>query len=141
MKTARPDSIRLWTRTRAAVNLPPPPFGIPSWSEGETAAVAVWLEVATNAEDGDLASMAAQIPRAETLVANTTVVVLPTAIRPDRGWLRVFGQRTLRVRNVPRALRCTALLVRGYVDIAAEAAGHRGEPLVWGRAPEFPPLV
>jgi hypothetical protein len=139
LKIARPESIRLLTRARAAVTLPLPPFGIPSWSDEPTAAVAVWLEVATNAEGGDLASMAAQIPRAETLRANTTVVVLPTAIRPDRGWLRVFGERALLLRNVPRALRCTALLVRGYVDIEAEpeAAGHRGEPLVWGRAPEL----
>jgi hypothetical protein len=136
VKIERPSSIRLLARARSATP-PRPPFGIESWSD-EATVVAVWLEAA-NAQGGDLASIAQQIPRAETLVVNTTVVVLPTAIRRGRGWLRVFGERALWVRNVPRALRCTALLVRGYVDIEAEAAGQRGEPLVWGRAPELPP--
>lgn len=44
--------------------------------------------------------------------------------------LAVFG----RTKTVPRALRCSALLARGYVDVgAAEDDAH--VDLAWGRVP------
>jgi len=67
-----------------------------------------------------------QIPSAQTLPRGTRVVVAPTAMRRG-GVLR----RLLRQGSVPvsRAVRCTALLVRGYVDIGAD------DGAAWGITP------
>jgi hypothetical protein len=89
-------------------------------SAGET------LTVRIEASDTDLqepSAVAGQIPPAITLAPGTRVVVLATAKR-DRGLLRrLLGPRSV---PVPRASLCTALLVLGYVEISADAAGARG---------------
>jgi hypothetical protein len=91
----------------------------------EPDAIAVHLD-ATGADLSDPTAVARQIPLASDLAARTRVSVLPTASR-RRG---VLG-RLLSAREIPvgRAARCTALLLRGYVDIGAD------ETSAWGFAP------
>ena len=80
---------------------------------------------ATDADMEDPAQVAAQLPAANTLDAGAAVLVEPGAVQ-KRGLLRrVLGDRRV---PVSKAVRCTALLARGYVDIAAEG------DVVWGRA-------
>lgn len=126
MNSPRPTALRLHTRAgdvrRATI-----PFGLNEWSDGASD-VAVLLETATEDSAG-LPEIAAQIPDAATLPTEATVVVLGGAVRSTTSWRRWLGDRTVRV---PRALRCTALLVRGYVDIGA-TAGDGGDDLAWGR--------
>jgi endonuclease V-like protein UPF0215 family len=68
-----------------------------------------------------------------------TLVLLPgqSASRSlARSVLAVFG----RTKTVPRALRCSALLARGYVDIGAAEDDARVD-LAWGRAPHAAPTA
>jgi hypothetical protein len=81
---------------------------------------------ASNADVESVAAMALQIPLAGTLAARTPVVVLGAAVRRGGLLRRWLGDKSV---PVPRAVRCTALLVRGYVDIGAD--GSRA----WGYAP------
>jgi hypothetical protein len=128
VKAPRPNAIRLYTFVRD-VKAPRPPFGLAHWSD-DARALAVWLE-AGKAED--LAAIAAQIPQADTLAANVPVAILGTAVRRRGAWGRVFGLGTV---IVSTPVRCTALLVRGYVDIGAEPTLHHGTWVVWGWSPE-----
>jgi hypothetical protein len=99
-----------------------------AWSDAATD-VAVLLE--TVADDcGSLAEIVAQLPEVSSLPERATVVVLGEAKRGARSWPRWLGSRAV---AVPRSLRCTALLVRGYVDIGA-AVWDGKDDLVWGRA-------
>jgi hypothetical protein len=79
---------------------------------------------ASDAEVDDAHALAGQIPLASTLEPRTRVSVLATGVR-KRGVLgRFLGDRKV---DVPRATRCTALLVRGYLDVGAndkEAWGY-----------------
>ena len=127
MKAPSPAALRLHTLVRDAKRTTVP-FGLSGWNENATD-IAVLLQPPT--DDGrSLAQIAAQLPDATTLPTDATVVVLARAVRNATSWRRWLGQRVV---PVPRALRCSALLVRGYVDIGA-AIGQRGEDLVWGRA-------
>lgn len=102
------------------------PFGLNRWSD-DAPDVAVLLE--TGADDWkNLDQIVSQLPEAASLPAHATLVVLGTAVRNAGSWRRWLGDRSV---PVPRALRCTALLVRGYVDIGA-TIGERREDLVWG---------
>jgi len=91
----------------------------------EGAAVEVRLD-ASGADLEEPAAVARQIPRASTLAPGTRVFVLATA-KDDAGVLR----RLLGPRRAPvlRSTLCTALLVRGYVDLGA------GKDGAWGKAP------
>ena len=81
---------------------------------------------ATDADVDDPAAMAVQLPDPGTLAAGTAVVVEATALQ-RRGLLRrVLGDRRV---PVACAIRCTALLARGYVGIAAD------DDAAWGFAP------
>jgi hypothetical protein len=73
---------------------------------------------ATDADPEDVSAIARQIPDAVSLGPRTRVTVLRTATRRG-GLLRRFLGDT-RV-PVSRAVRCTALLVRGYVDVGADS--------------------
>jgi hypothetical protein len=89
-------------------------------SEGEP------LTVRLNASDADLdepSAVARQIPAASTLAPGTRLVVLATAKRDGGVLRRLLGPRSV---PVPRASLCTALLVLGYVEIAAGEEGARG---------------
>ena len=74
----------------------------------------------TGIEADDVAALAAQIPHATTLSPRTAVTVPAVARRKRRFLRRILGDRKV---HLSRATRCTALLVRGYVDIAADDAG------------------
>ena len=93
-------------------------------SEGEAATVT--LDV-TDVDPGDASALARQIPEASTLAPRTKVTVLATATRRGGLLRRLLGDARV---PVTRATRCTALLVRGYVDIGADAGR------AWGVTPD-----
>ena len=99
----------------AAVRSPGPPAD----------AVAVRLD-ATDADPTDVRALAPQIPHATTLRPGSAVRV-PGVATKRRALGRWLGDGHTKV---PRAARCTALLVRGYVGIVA--AGDDA----WGFVPE-----
>jgi hypothetical protein len=73
------------------------------------------------------------LPDPAELPPGTMVVVLgeiAAARSLARSVLAVFG----RVRSVSRALRCTALVARGYVDVGAGEDETRAD-LAWGFVP------
>jgi hypothetical protein len=120
-------ALRLHTRVRDPARARVP-FGLKAWTDAAED-IAVLLEAAT-ADCGSLTQIIEQIPEVSSLPQSATVVVLGEAMRRAGSWRRWLGSRTV---LVPRSLRCTALLVRGYVDIAA-ATWNGKEDLVWGRA-------
>jgi hypothetical protein len=123
----RPSALRLVTRAPGG-KPPKPPFGIGAWS-ATAVDVAVLLH-APHGGDRAIASVAEQVPRASTLPSGASVFVLGGAASDRRLW-RLLGRRF----PVTRASRCTALLVRGYVDIGAGVDEVSGDDLAWGSAP------
>jgi hypothetical protein len=121
----RPTALRLCTRARDA-RAPAPPLGLQAWSD-DAVAVAVLLDAA-GIDTDDPADVAGQIPHASELPPATPVFVLGGAVR-GRGVLRRLGVWTV---PVPRAARCTALLVRGYVSVGAGVDVASGADLSWG---------
>jgi hypothetical protein len=123
----RPTEIRLVTR--AARGKPPkPPFGIAGWTAGAVD-VAVLLDAPP--ENGRaITSIAEQVPLASSLPSGTAVFVLGAAPSAHGLW-RLFG----RTAPVARTVRCTALLVRGYVEIGAGIDEASGADVAWGSAP------
>jgi len=96
-----------------------------AWVDAETAeAVAVQLP-----EDGPAAEAAAHVPEASSLPPGTWVIVLPEPTR-SKGLLSAFGRKP-----IARATRAGALLLRGYVDIGADAETKSRMDLVYGRVP------
>jgi hypothetical protein len=89
---------------------------------------------------GPVAVIVAQLPDPANLPTGALVVVRESA-RPPRGFRRLArGIRSL-WRKAPKAhpaVRCTALLARGYREIAARIDARTGEYLVWGLAPTSP---
>jgi len=83
---------------------------------------------------GSIAALAAQLPDPQDLAAGALVVVHETGRRP-RGLRRVLALWT-RKRRAHVAVRCSALLARGYLDIGAALDPRSGERLTWGFAPE-----
>jgi hypothetical protein len=69
-------------------------------------------------EGEDIAQVAAQIPRAETLEPGERVVVRPKA-------RSILGKLLARPK-APLAVLGSALLARGYIDLLAEAAPNVG---------------
>jgi hypothetical protein len=86
---------------------------------------------------GPVSAILAQLPDPGRLAAGALIVVRH-AEKPARGFRRaLFYVRSL-WRKAPRAhaaVRCTALLARGYRDISAAVDPRTGEELVWGFAP------
>lgn len=123
----RPTEIRL--SARGARGKPPkPPFGIAGWN-AEAVDVAVLLD-APPENHRAIASVAEQLPLASSLPSGTAVFVLGAAPSAHAIW-RLLG----RTAPVARAVRCTALLVKGYVEIGAGVDEASGSDLVWGSAP------
>lgn len=86
----------------------------------------------TEAEDAT--TIARALPEPGDLAAGALVVVLPdVAEAPSltRRVLSVLG----RTRAVPRVLRCTALVARGFVEVGGGIDPTSGADLAWGRAP------
>ncbi len=125
-----PTALRLVRREGRRATLRTP-FGLASF-DSEGVAIAVALDVAAGSEIGELPSAASQIPHASTVAAGTLVVVLGDADRDDGLFARLFsGGRTA----LPRAVRASALLARGYVAIGAGVDPASGLDLAWGFAP------
>jgi hypothetical protein len=126
-----PTSLRLVRRDGRHRSLRVP-FGLSSFSDSDVGnAVAVALDVAAGKELDELAQAAAQIPPASTFDDGTLVIVLGDA-DSDHGLLeRLFqgGRKT-----IPRAVRASALLARGYIRIAAGVDPLSGLDLTWGFA-------
>ena len=76
-----------------------------------------------------IADVISQLPEIGDMKPGAQVVILPRII-PSAG---LFARLFSRNKSVPRALRCSALLARGFVDIAA--AGEGDDDLAWGFAP------
>ena len=75
-----------------------------------------------------IAEVISQLPEIARMKPGQQVVIL--AGTPPTGiFARVFGRK----KGVPRAVRCSALLARGFVDIAASGEGD--DDLVSGFAP------
>jgi hypothetical protein len=127
MTPPRPAAIRLTTQAQGAP-LPSPPAGVPGWTS-DAAAVAVLLD-ATEADVRDVATVASQLPDPSSVEPGAPVFVFASAVRVPLGWRRLLGARRV---PVPLAVRCGALLVRGYVEIGTSPAGP-GE-VTWGHAP------
>jgi hypothetical protein len=117
----QPTAIRLVTSARVA-KAPSAPFGLSAWSP-EASARAVLLD-ASLFDLTDVGGVAAQIPLATSLPRRTLVAVLDFAQGPERSWRLPLAPRRV---HVPLAIRCSALLVRGYVDIAS----HRDLGWAW----------
>jgi hypothetical protein len=118
----QPASIALYGRTAPARI----PFGHGAWSNDEPAqAVVVALEPSE-----DIAVLAAQLPDPASLAPRTLLVVL--AGEPPRG---LIGRLFARSATISRRARAAALLVRGYVEIAAGNDAARDLDLVWGYTP------
>lgn len=78
---------------------------------------------ATEVDPEDFAALATQLPLASTLPPRTVVAVPAVAVRRRRFLRGVLGDRKV---TVSRAARCTALLLRGYVDV------HADDGSAWG---------
>jgi hypothetical protein len=123
-----PEALRLVCA--APVARPPrPPFKLTGWST-EAPALAVLLD-ATNADVGEAAAVAPQVPAASTVAPGTRVFVLGHAMRLRRGIGRWLGRGA---EPVTRAVRCAALVARGYTGVGA-LTDESGADLVYGEAP------
>jgi hypothetical protein len=103
-----------------------PPFGLSTWSDdGE--ATAVQLD-ASAVDVSTPEAAAAQIPPSDGFERRTLVVVLGSAAREGGLWRRLTqGPHA----PVSRKARCGALLMRGYVEIAA-GKDSSSQDLAWG---------
>ena len=124
MKLPLPAAVRLLTRARGKP--PPVPFGLLEWTP--SAADTVLLLEST--EDDD-ALVPRQIPDAASLPACARIYVLGATASPAGVLARLLSSR----RSVPRVVRCTALLGRGYVDIGAGIDVASGADVAWGAVP------
>jgi hypothetical protein len=123
----QPPALRLTAPPRAGKVRPP--FGLTRW-DGGADALAILLE-RTGSVSPRIEAVVSQIPHATTLASDALVVVLgevaPKAALVSR-WL------TGRLR-VPRHVRASALLVRGYTRVGGGIDPKTGSDLVWGFAP------
>jgi hypothetical protein len=124
-----PTALRLST-VRPVSRLPRPPFGLPAWSS-EGAARAVLLHVGAANLD-DVGSLLSQIPRASALPSGTPTVLLGLAFGGVGVWRRLVAGGTV---HVPRATRCTALVMLGYVEVGGGIDDSTGSDLAWGWSP------
>lgn len=129
MTPPRPAALRLWTRVEG-IRLPAPPLGLIKWTQDATA-LAVLVD-ATHFDGDEVQTVAAQIPPSSDLPPGSPVFVLATGVVAARSWRVLLGPRRA---PVSRAVRCSALLARGYVDIGCDEPVARGDDLAWGWSP------
>jgi len=129
MLPEKPDAFRLLRSSRKASRPPPPPLGAARWDD---AAPALCVVLAAHAQAVlSVVEVAGQLPDPTTLASGTLVMVLAHA-ETETGTLgRLFGGGK---RDIPRALRCSALLAKGYTRIGAGADTDRTD-LAWGFSP------
>lgn len=104
------------------------PFGRTFRDDGDAFAVALGDDAQ------DLAAVARALPDVATLDEGALVVVLPQIAPPPSLAVRVLVALG-RGRTVSRALRCSALLAKGYTRIGAGIDPDTRADLVWGYAP------
>jgi hypothetical protein len=121
----RPTALRLCTRL-ASARPPKPPLGLSAWSP-IAEALAILVD-ATGIDVQDPRALANQIPHATEVTAAVPVFVLHHAAA-RAGLLGLLGAGRV---SVPRLARCTALVTRGYVGVAAAVDEANGGDLVWG---------
>ena len=83
---------------------------------------------------GSVATLVAQLPDPGDLREGALVIVREAGPRPKgfRGWLAAAKSVWIKPPKAHPAVRCTALLARGYREISASAHPRTGEELVWG---------
>ena len=83
---------------------------------------------------GPLAVIVAQLPDPGDLRRGALVVIRESGPRPKglRGWLAALASLFAKPPKAHPAVRCTALLARGYREISCTPARGSGEELVWG---------
>jgi len=89
-------------------------------------------------EIADIASAARALPDPRELPEGRLVLVGPTVREPRsiaKSVLAAFG----RAKTIPRWLRCSALVARGYVRVGASVDPDTKEDLAWGYAPAASP--
>jgi hypothetical protein len=82
---------------------------------------------------GSVAVIVAQLPDPADLREGALVVVRESGPRPKgfRGWLADLKSLWSKPPKAHPAVRCTALLARGYREISASPLSRTGEELVW----------
>jgi hypothetical protein len=86
---------------------------------------------------GAVAVLVAQLPDPAELPAGSLLIVHERQA-PRAGFGRLFDRvkwLVLKPRRAHAAVRCTALLARGYQEIGCAADPKTGEEVVWGLAP------
>jgi hypothetical protein len=83
---------------------------------------------------GPVAVIVAQLPDPADLRQGALVVVRESGPRPKgfRGWLASLKGLFTKPPKAHPAVRCTALLARGYREISSAAHRRSGEDVVWG---------
>lgn len=89
----------------------------------------VVLNTSRDSEGPDVAEVISQLPEIDSVPPGTKVVIAGRAAAPSGLFARIFSGK----KTVPRAVRSSALLARGFVDIAAASEGD--DDLVWGFTP------
>jgi hypothetical protein len=86
---------------------------------------------------GAVAVLVAQLPDPDELPAGSLLIVREKqAPRAGiRRWLDGVKSLVLKPRRAHAAVRCTALLARGYREIGCAADPKTGEQVVWGLTP------
>ncbi len=86
---------------------------------------------------GAVAVLVAQLPDPADLPAGALLIVREMQrARPGfRRWLDAAKALVRKPRKAHAAVRCTALLARGYREIGCRADPKTGEEIVWGLAP------
>lgn len=125
---APPTGFRLLGPAAKNVRERTAPLGRPFRDDGDAVAVALGDDAQ------DVASVARVLPDPASLDEGTLVVVLPQIAPPPSLAVRVLVALG-RGRTVSRALRCSALLARGYTRIGAGIDPDTRADLVWGYAP------
>jgi hypothetical protein len=105
-----------------------PPLGLTRWSDDATD-IALLLAHPNASDTPTLAEVADALPDPSTLTPGALVIVLgELAPRGPLGWL---GSRV----RVPRHVRSSALLAKGYTSIGGAVDPKTGGDLAWGYAP------
>ncbi|HMI89500.1 MAG TPA: hypothetical protein VK550_35740 [Polyangiaceae bacterium] len=83
---------------------------------------------------GPVSVIVAQLPDPADLRTGALVVVRESGPRPKgfRGWLASLKALFSKPPKAHAAVRCTALLARGYREISCAANRRNGEDVVWG---------
>jgi hypothetical protein len=127
-------ALRLLRSTQRSSRVPRVPFGLKAWSDDPTASLAVLLALPVSwpvSGFGDLVTVARQLPAPRNLPIDSLVVLLP-----EGDIAGGFVTRVLRARHAyaARAVRCSALLARGYQRVGGGVEVESELDLAWGYA-------